>query len=377
MFTIIVLMVKYFLYRLREAFPALKKYRRHLRVMYLPLFGAFFIFSGNELQGTQTDSWISFFIYSYFTVIFVFALYGIFIELIINLRRLFPQTYSKKLPQSKKTLLFLVLFLVSFHSVVSGIFMARNVVVEKISIISPKINEQTRIVQISDVHFSNMLGVDFAKDISSKIIDLKPDILICTGDFLDHGIVDPAGVVSEMKRVVAPLGKYAISGNHEYINEIEQSIDFIKKNGFEFIDDKAVEPGRNIQLLGISDKTASRFGKETVSDIDILKKGKPEKYVIFLKHQPYIKKEDTDKFDLMLSGHTHAGQIFPFGFFVRMAFKYCSGSYRFKSGSVLHVNRGTGTWGPPVRFGATSEITSIDLMPQIKLPTEPAKIVVE
>ena len=377
MFTIIVLMVKYFLYRLREAFPALKKYRRHLRVMYLPLFGAFYIFSGNELKGTETDSWVSFFLYFYFTVIFIFALYGIFVELIISSRRLMPKFYSKKLPQNKKTLLFMVLFLVSFHSVVSGLFMAGNVVVEKIAVTSPKIKEKTKIVQISDVHFSQVAGVDFAQEIAEVINALKPDILICTGDYLDHGIVEPEAVAKTMRNIVTPLGKYAISGNHEYINKIDQSIEFIEKSGFEFNDNKSVLPGRNIQLLGISDKTASRFGEKTVTDIEILKKGNHGKYVIFLKHQPHIKKEDTDKFDLMLSGHTHAGQIFPFGIFVRMAFKYCSGSYTFKSDSILHVNRGTGTWGPPVRFGATSEITAIDLLPEIEIVSEPEKIAVE
>lgn len=377
MITIIVLMVKYFLFRLREAFPGLKQYRRQLRVMYLPLFGAFYIFSGTDLQGTLTDTWISYFLYSYFTVIFVFALYGIFIELIIALRRLIPTLYKKQLPQSKKTLLFMVLFLVSFHSVASGLFMAETIVVENIVITSPKIQERTRIVQISDVHFSQMLGADFAEKISKIINDLKPDILICTGDFLDHGIVEPEAVISAMKNIKTPLGKYAISGNHEYINAIDQSVEFIEKNGFSFIDNKSVEPGRNIQLLGVSDKTSARFGKEKPADIEILKKGTPDKYVIFLKHQPEIKKEDTKYFDLMLSGHTHAGQVFPFGVFVRMAFKYCSGSYRLKNGSILHVNRGTGTWGPPVRFAATSEITAIDLIPGMNAVAEPAKLVIE
>jgi len=377
MITTVVLMVKYFLFRLKEAFPGLEKYKRQLRVMYLPLFGAFYIFAGTDLQGTQTDTWISYFLYSYFTVIFVFALYGIFIELIVFSRRIFPGLYLKKLPQSKRTLLFMVLFLVSFHSVASGLFMAETIVVEKVDITSNKVMEQTRIVQISDVHFSQMLGTDFAKKISKKINDLKPDILICTGDFLDHGIVDPQGVIDSMKRIAALLGKYAVSGNHEYINQIDQSIEFIEKNGFDFIDNKSVEPGRNIQLLGVSDKTSTRFGKEKPADREILKKGSPDKYVIFLKHQPEIDSEDTKDFDLMLSGHTHAGQIFPFGIFVRMAFKYCSGSYRFKSGSILHVNRGTGTWGPPVRFAATSEITVIDLIPENKSIREPVKLVVE
>ena len=377
MATIIILMVKYFLFRLREASPSLKKYRRHLRVMYLPLFGAFFIFSGRDVQGSFSDTVIAYFLYSYFTVIFIFALYGIFVELIVLIRRIFPGLYLKKLPQTKKTLLFMVLFLVSFHSVVSGLFMAENVVVEKIAITSPKIKEKTRIVQISDVHFSQVTGAGFAQEIAEVITVLKPDILICTGDYLDHGIVDPKAVTEAMKKIPAPLGKYAISGNHEYINGIDQSIEFIKENGFSFVDNKAVNAGRNIQLLGVSDKTGNRFGRKKPEDSEILKKGTPDKYVIFLKHQPDIKKEDTDHFDLMLSGHTHAGQIFPFGVFVRMAFKYCSGSYTFKSGSILHVNRGTGTWGPPVRFAATSEITAIDLLPKIEAVAEPAKLVVE
>jgi|GEM_PF-370516 len=375
--TIIILMVKYFLFRLREAFPSLKKYRKHLRVMYLPLFGAFFIFSKRELQGTFTDTVAAYFLYSYFTVIFIFALYGIFVELIISIRCLFPGLYRKKLPQTKRTLLFMVLFLVAFHSVVSGLFMAENIVIERVEIKSPKVIERTRIVQISDVHFSQVTGVDFAEKISKAINHLKPDILICTGDYLDHGIVDPQAVTSAMKNIKAPFGKYAVSGNHEFINGIDQSIEFVKRNGFKFIDNKVEDVGRNIMLLGIADKTALRFGKIKPDDLEILKKGSEEKFRIFLKHQPEIKKEDTEYFDLMLSGHTHAGQIFPFGIFVRMAFKYCSGNYYFDSGSLLHVNRGTGTWGPPVRFAATSEITVIDLISEKESLEDPAKLVVE
>lgn len=375
--TVIVLMVKYFLFRLREAFPSLKKYRKHLRAMYLPLFGVFFVFSKRGLEGTYTDTVIAYALYSYFTVIFIFALYGIFVELIILIRWGFPGVYRKKLPQTKKTLLFTVLFLIAFHSVVSGLFMAGNMVVESVEIKNSKVMERTRIVQISDVHFSQVTGVDFARKISETINALKPDILISTGDYLDHGIVDPNGVASVMKNIKAPLGKYAVSGNHEFINGIDQSIEFIKENGFDFIDGEVEEVGRNITLLAVADKTAARFGKTKPNDMEILKKGSEKKFRIFLKHQPEIRKEDTEYFDLMLSGHTHAGQIFPFGIFVRMAFKYCSGNYTFDNGALLHVNRGTGTWGPPVRFAATSEITVIDLIPENLTVREPVKLVVE
>jgi len=68
-------------------------------------------------------------------------------------------------------------------------------------------------------------------------------------------------------------------------------------------------------------------------------------------------------FDLQLSGHTHGGQIFPFSLITRLVFPFHAGNYRLTDGALLHVNRGTGTWGPPVRFLAPPEITIIDLMP--------------
>jgi predicted MPP superfamily phosphohydrolase len=89
----------------------------------------------------------------------------------------------------------------------------------------------------------------------------------------------------------------------------------------------------------------------------------PGRFTILLKHQPLVEKDAPGAFDLQLSGHTHGGQIFPFSLLTRLVFPFHAGNYRLTGGALIHVSRGTGTWGPPVRFLAPPEITIIDLMP--------------
>jgi len=84
-------------------------------------------------------------------------------------------------------------------------------------------------------------------------------------------------------------------------------------------------------------------------------------FTILLKHRPIVEKDAEGLFDLQLSGHTHGGQIFPFHVFTRLMFSCHAGSYPLASGALLHVSRGTGTWGPPVRLFAPPEITVIDI----------------
>jgi len=315
------------------------------------------------LQGSISLSIFSCILYAFFTFMFVFFLYGLFIELVILIRKLFRNTYSARLPLYKKRLVFIVLFLISFHTVATGFFLAGDIQVVNLKIKSPKVEKYTRIVQVTDIHFSATTGLPFAQKIASIITELKPDILLSTGDYLDHGMMEPEKISAVMNSISAPLGKFAITGNHEFINDFKNSKDFIEQSGFKLIDNQILDVWRNITLSAVSDRTGKRFGMDAPKDSDILKKTHPSRFNIFLKHQPKIEKGTTDRFDLMLSGHTHAGQIFPFGIFVRMAFKYCSGNYKFNSGSILHVSRGTGTWGPPVRFGSMPEITLIELIP--------------
>jgi len=109
------------------------------------------------------------------------------------------------------------------------------------------------------------------------------------------------------------------------------------------------------------DRSAEQTNVYYHEDSKVLRQFRSENFNIYLKHRPELADGDAANFDLMLSGHTHGGQIFPFTILVKLTNKYLAGLYELGGGALLYVSRGTGSWGPPVRFGATPEITLIEL----------------
>ena len=146
-----------------------------------------------------------------------------------------------------------------------------------------------------------MIGVGFAENIVETVTPLKPDIIIHTGDFYDHSLLDPEGTFATMRKLEAPLGKYAIIGNHEYINKIEASKKHIEHSGFHLIENNNIEIGENLVIVSVADASGKRFGYEIPDDEEILQNTDRSKYIIFLKHRPKLKKGTEKKFDLMLS----------------------------------------------------------------------------
>ena len=119
-----------------------------------------------------------------------------------------------------------------------------------------------------------------------------------------------------------------------------------------------------MNIVGVDDPTARRFGHDvSISEDEILKKFSNEKLTVLLKHQPKIGAKSAGLFDLQLSGHTHNGQIFPFGLITSLFFPYHKGLFMVGKHSYLYVSRGTGTWGPPVRFLSPPEVTLIVFHP--------------
>jgi uncharacterized protein len=102
--------------------------------------------------------------------------------------------------------------------------------------------------------------------------------------------------------------------------------------------------------------------EKAVSEKELLENLPRDRFTLFLKHQPRMEKSSSGLFNLQLSGHTHKGQIFPFTILVRLIFPTIAGDYDLGNGSLLHVSRGTGTWGPPIRFLAPPEVTVIELV---------------
>ena len=247
---------------------------------------------------------------------------------------------------------------------------ARQLKTERITLTTDKMPaeiKKIKLLQISDVHFSPIIGEKMATDIFRIVQEEKPDIIVSTGDLLDRGFQNGQEITSILRSLPAPMGKYAITGNHEFIAGIEMSSQFIEQAGFRLLRNEATEINSFLTLVGLDDPAIKQFANGIVVQEElVLPKPDPRRFTILLKHQPRINKSSVKSFDLQLSGHTHAGQIFPFTGLVKLAYPYLCGMYEIDSQTRLYVNRGTGTWGPPFRFLAPPEVTLIEIKSSLK-----------
>ncbi len=248
-----------------------------------------------------------------------------------------------------------------------GFFEARQIRTERIEIRSAKIPkeiEKIRIVQISDVHVGVMVRGERLAGMLRKVQEAAPDLLVATGDLVDGQLNSMDEAAAQFREIRPRYGKFAVTGNHEFYAGLDESIDFMNKSGFTPLRGEVTTVGGAIDLAGVDDPTVRRFGPAGgLSDREVLSPG-GGRFTILLKHQPLVEKDALGAFDLQLSGHTHKGQIFPFSLVTSRFFFYHSGTYRLANGALLHVSRGTGTWGPPIRFLSPPQITVIDLMPE-------------
>jgi hypothetical protein len=118
-----------------------------------------------------------------------------------------------------------------------------------------------------------------------------------------------------------------------------------------------------INIAGVDDPTVDALGlPKKISETELLSGLDHQRFTVLLKHRPVIEKDSIGHFDLQLSGHTHNGQIFPFNVIVRRFYPLITGYFNMPNDAHLYVSRGTGTWGPPIRFLSPPEITVIDLI---------------
>ena len=253
---------------------------------------------------------------------------------------------------------------------VLGYYEARSIRTETVVIRSPKIPEEIGtiiIAQISDVHLGLIVRHERLKAILNAVERGNPDILVSTGDLVEGQIDNLTGLAELLRAVNPSYGKFAVTGNHEFYAGIDQALRFYKSAGFTVLRGETRDAAGIITVAGIDDPTGKYFGfYRGVSEDSLLSQNSNDKFVLLLKHMPSVKKEALGLFDLQLSGHTHKGQIFPFSLVTRLFFPNHSGLIDLPYGSKLYVSRGSGTWGPPIRFLSPPEVTIIKLvhMPQ-------------
>jgi hypothetical protein len=226
----------------------------------------------------------------------------------------------------------------------------------------PAGTDRLTIAQISDVH----LGLIIRQERLGKMLDIvraaKPDIFISTGDLVDAQINHLVGLAKILGSIKTKYGNYAITGNHEYFAGLTKALEFTRDAGFTVLRNEAKNVGP-ITIAGVDDRTAVQLhlGK-AFSEKGLLEKLSRDRFILFLKHQPRIDPTTIGLYDLQLCGHTHKGQIFPFTLLTLFMFPLNAGTYDLGKNSLLHISRGTGTWGPPIRFLAPPEVTIIELV---------------
>jgi hypothetical protein len=306
--------------------------------------------------------------YIWMGVIFLLFSFNLVVDLyqfiIYILSRVFDSSLVKYIPPHR-TVFLIIISLIAFINIY-GFFEAGRIKTEKIRLETGKLPtdiDLLRVVQISDIHFSRTNGLKLASKITGIVKDLNPDILVSTGDLIDDGLKNVEEIQDLFRRINTRYGKYATTGNHEFIAGIEKTSKFTKGCGFKLLRNETVKIDKFLGIAAIDDPGVNRNGVSPVPDERVILDALSDDRInLYLKHQPRVKKESIGKFDLQLSGHTHKGQIFPFNYLVSLFYKYMNGLYELGNNSSLYVSRGTGTWGPPIRFLSPPEITVIDFV---------------
>jgi predicted MPP superfamily phosphohydrolase len=220
------------------------------------------------------------------------------------------------------------------------------------------------IAQITDVHIGKVLGFDFMQEVVKLTNELDADMVVITGDLVDLSPKYAKEKLKPLKDLKSRFGVYYVLGNHEYFNgDVQNMIKLIQGFGIRVLENESVIIDGRINLAGIYDLRGNSFGNFKPDVKKALQNTNKSLPTVLLSHQPKVVQQisDEDDVDLIISGHTHGGQIFPFGLLVLMDQPYLYGLYEHSPKTQVFVSSGAGYWGPPLRVLAPSEIVKLKL----------------
>ena len=229
--------------------------------------------------------------------------------------------------------------------------------IKRISITSPQL-PQMKIAVLSDTHLGMGVSLKRFNQALERLEAEKPDILLVLGDVFEFGPNRERYAV-RISLIYTPLGSYGVLGNHEYYVGYGDSKQFFKDAHITLLENESVTLPNGVQIAGLRDILTARLAPQEIEAV--FNTMDTSKGSILLSHTPlYAEQASAHGFDLMLSGHTHNGQIWPFHYFVKMQFPRIYGLH-FVDGMPLYITSGMFYWGVPMRLFAPAEIPIIEV----------------
>jgi predicted MPP superfamily phosphohydrolase len=274
-------------------------------------------------------------------------------------------------------------FCLCFIIIVYGVFHAGSIRTVQYAIRLTGQGDGLRAALISDLHIGPGVGKKHITKVVNVINRAEPDIVFIAGDIFDGNlgtVRDMPGIAEEFKRIHSPLGVYACLGNHDVDrmsfsgNSTERIEAFLREAGITLLQDEAAAIGNNIYIAGRRDarpigmnaerKTAAELCA-AMFDGTVSADNEIPRTLIVLDHQPtQFDKIEAAGADLVLSGHTHRGQLFPTNLITKIMYhKLGASHYGYWRGNTLQavITSGAGYWGPPMRIATNNEVAVIDI----------------
>ena len=254
--------------------------------------------------------------------------------------------------------IFAALCLISIVMTVGGYINATSPIVKEVDFDLSKGSKDAkeyRVVMFSDLHAGKLMTSDRVGGVVNMVNSLNPDIVLMVGDVLDDHDSEVSGAVEELARIKAPLGKYAVLGNHEYYLGNDWSLRMLENQGIKVLGDSATVVDNRFLLAGRNDYATMRGRGIRKALTNVIPKDN-KLPIILMDHTPHhLEEAEKANVALQISGHTHNGQLFPFNLVVKRLYEEEYGTYQ-KGNTHYYISCGVGIWGPPLRTTSRPEV---------------------
>ena len=314
---------------------------------------------GNSMPQSVAKA-ITFVGFTYF-IIFIYLLFSFLLVDVFRLINLFIKIAPVYMANFRLWMMAATLGITAIALLIGNYnFNHPTIVTMNISTSNPTQNKELKIVAASDIHLGISIDKKKLQSYVKLINDQHPDIVLLAGDVSDRSMIPVVrqNMLEEFRSIKAPMGVYAINGNHEHYAETPTATeDYLKKAGIIFLKDSVCLVDSSFYLVGRDDRTNGK--RKTLKE---LVKGLDVKYPrLLMDHQPFhLEEAENNNIDLQISGHTHDGQFFPVNLFVKRMYELSHG-YLKKGKTHYYISSGLGLWGPQYRIGTQSELVVINL----------------